>query len=384
MNGKARAMGLGAYPRTSLARARDAALTAKAMTRTGVDPIAARGAERRVRSEQQAHAAGPATVPTFKKAAELYIADQAAGWRNFKHAAQWTSTLATYAFATLGPIAVDAVSTEDVLAVLRPIWTKKTETASRVRGRIEVILDAAKAHGWRTGENPARWRGHLSILLPAPSRVSKVEHHAALDWRRVPAFMPVLAERQGMDSLALRFAIFTAARSGEVRGARWGEIDEERRVWTVPTARMKGGREHRVPLSDPALAVLREVRAMLAADVEPGALVFPARGGSALSDMTLTALLRRLGWTDDAGKTITAHGFRSSFRDWAGEATAHPREVIEAALAHRLRDKAEAAYARGDLMAKRATLMNDWATFCMRAPASVVVMPEAAREAVEF
>ena len=378
VSGKARAMGLGAYPLTSLARARDATLAARLVLLSGGDPIAARRAERK--TAQQAQAAVVSTAPTFQQAAESYIADHAAAWHNRKHATQWTSTLAAYAFPVFGAIAVDAVSTDHVLQALRPIWTTRTPTASRVRGRIEVILDAAKARGWRSGENPARWRGHLAVLLPAPGRVAKTRHHTALDWRRVPAFMPVLTQQRAtaqrsMAALALRFIIYTAARSGEVRGARWREIDDERRLWIVPAERMKAGREHRVPLSTAALAVLQEVRALTATDGAPDGLVFPPPRGAALHDTALTQLLRRINRTDDAGRLITPHGFRSSFRDWAGETTAHPREVIEAALAHQLRDAAEAAYARGDLLAKRAALMNDWGAFCTRAPASIIVLP---------
>jgi integrase len=273
-----------------------------------------------------------------------------------------------------------------VRSVLQPIWHTKTETAVRLRGRIEQILDAAHAEGWRTGENPARWRGNLAMWLPVPARVAKLEHHAALDWRQVPAIMPVLAARPGMATLALRFLILTGVRSGDVRGATWQEIDENYGfpLWVIPAQRMKVDEhqrkprdDHRVPLSDAAIAILDEVRARPDLPDNPAGLIFPALSGKPLSDMTLTALLRRLGWTDTAGKTITAHGFRSSFRDWAGESTAHPREVIEAALAHRIKDKAEAAYARGDLLVKRQVLMNDWAAFCTRPPATVTPLKRA-------
>lgn len=276
---------------------------------------------------------------------------------------------------------VDVVSTDDVLAILRPIWTEKPETATRVRGRIEAVLDAAKVRGWRQGENPARWKGHLALLLPKRAKVAEVRHHPALDWRLVPSLLPELAAKDGAAARALRFAILTATRSGEVRGATWGEINMGEQLWVVPASRMKGGREHRVPLSDAALAVLHEAaaaRSLAPNDLPPEDLVFPTRGGGALSDMALTVLLRKLkrpdgsSWTDRAGATITAHGFRSSFRDWAGEATHHPREVIEHALAHRLKDKAEAAYARGDLLAKRAALMADWGAFATSSQATVV------------
>ncbi len=249
-----------------------------------------------------------------------------------------------------------AVDTAAVLDVLRPIWAVKPETASRVRQRVEAVLDYATAAGARAGDNPARWRGHLENLLPKPGKVRAVEHHAALPWQDAPAFMAALARREGVAARALAFAILTAARSGEVRGLAWAEVDLETAVWTVPAARIKAGKEHRVPLTPAALALLPTLG-------EPGALVFPspAKVGSPLSDMTLAAVLKRMGRDD-----LTVHGFRSTFRDWAGEATAHPREVIEAALAHRLKDRAEAAYARGDLFAKRRRLMEDWAAYLSR------------------
>ena len=247
----------------------------------------------------------------------------------------------------------------------------RAETASRLRGRIESVLDWAKVRGFREGENPARWKGHLALLLPAKGKVAKVEHHAALDYRRIGAFMSALKEMEGMGARALEFAIVTAARSGEVRGAKWVEIDFGAKVWIIPAERMKAGREHRIPLSDAALKLLGGLPRF--ADCE---LIFPNGRAGQLSDMTLTAAIRRMdeaaakaggdAWRDSAGSIVTAHGFRSSFRDWAGEMTAHPREVTEHALAHRLKDKAEAAYARGDLLHKRRRLMADWADYCSR------------------
>ncbi len=382
LRGKARAMGLGSFDAAgkdglTLAQARDRAAEAKVLIRGGIDPLAARQAD------AVAAAVPRPTVPTFRAAAEQFIAAQESGWRSAKHAAQWTATLATYAFSVIGSNPINAISTDDVLAILQPIWSTKPETAARVRGRIEAVLDAAKARSWREGENPARWKGHLALMLPKRSKVAAVEHHPALPWQEVPAFMVALAAKSGTAALALRFAILTAARSGEVRGMTWGEVELVGKLWTIPAARMKAGREHRVPLSDAALGTLHAARV----DVEPAAdaLVFAARGGgNPLSDMALTMLLRKAkrpdgrSWTDRAGATITAHGFRSSFRDWAGEATAHPREVIEQALAHQLRDKAEAAYARGDLLAKRAALMADWARYCLRASGEVVALQEVA------
>ena len=297
----------------------------------------------------------------FKAAAEALIESKKPGWRNEKHAAQWGSTLETYAYPKLGALDVRAVDTQDVMAVLRPVWGAKPVTASRVRQRIEAVLDYASAMGARTGDNPARWRGHLDNLLPQPTKVRAVEHHAAVDWRDAPAFMVELAGREGIATKALAFAILTAARSGEVRGMTWGEVDTADKVWTVPASRIKAGKEHRVSLTPAALALLGDPG-------KPEALVFPAPSDpeKPLSDMTLTAVLRRMNRGD-----LTAHGFRSTFRDWAGETTAHPREVIEAALAHRLKDKAEAAYARGDLFVKRRRLMEDWAAFLAKSPATV-------------
>lgn len=293
---------------------------------------------------------------TFQAAAAALIASKRPGWRNAKHAAQWTATLTTYAYPKLGGLDVQAIDTTAVLEVLRPIWTSKPETASRVRQRLEAVLDYTTAMGARTGENPARWRGHLDHLLPKPGKVRRVEHHAALDWREAPAFLAELAQREGVAARALAFTILTAARSGEVRGMTWGEVDRAAAVWTVPAGRIKAGKEHRVPLTPAALALLGEPGA-------PEALVFasPTRPDRPLSDMTLLAVLKRMGRGD-----LTVHGFRSTFRDWVGEATAHPREVIEAALAHRLRDKAEAAYARGDLFRKRRKLMEDSTTYLVR------------------
>mgnify|MGYP001289270257 CR=1 FL=1 len=345
-HGRRRDMGLGPYPAVGIALARERALAARRSLALGDDPLAARARERGL---------------TFKAAAEALIKAKRPGWRNAKHAAQWGATLASYAFPTLGERDVRRVETADVLAVLKPIWEAKIETASRVRQRIEAVLDYATALGARPGDNPARWRGHLDHLLPPPRKVRAVRHHTALDWRAAPAFMAELRQREGTAAKALAFAILTAARSGEVRHATWREIDDEAACWTVPAGRMKGNREHRVPLAP-------VVRELLGERGRPDALLFPgAVAGRPLSDMSLTAVLRRMGRGD-----LTAHGFRSAFRDWAGEATAHAREVIEAALAHRLKDKAEAAYARGDLLAKRRRLMEDWASFLARAVAAVV------------
>jgi integrase len=339
VRGKRCDIGLGSLSLVSLAEAREKALQFRKIARSGDDPLAIR---RR----------GEAT-PTFEQLAGELHASKKPEWRNQKHAAQWLSTLKSYALPKIGRRRVDDVDTDAVLSVLRPIWSEKPETASRVRQRLEAVLDYATAIGKRQGDNPARWRGHLDHLLPKPSKVRVVQHHAALDWRDLPAFMANLRTRDGVAAKALAFTILTAARSGEVRGMRWSEVDLDAGVWTVPGTRMKAGKEHRVPLTAEVLGFLGEPG-------KPDDLVFPspAKPGSPLSDMTLTAVLKRM----NKGE-LTVHGFRSSFRDWAGETTAHPREVIEAALAHRLKDKTEASYARGDLFQRRRALMNDWASF---------------------
>lgn len=348
--GKAREMGLGATDAVALADARDAAQEARKLLRAGMDPIEGKRAEQAART--------PALAHIFRDVAALYIKAHAPGWRNPKHAAQWPSTLEAYVFPIIGDMPVAAVDIGAVMGILEPIWTAKPETAARVRGRIEAVLDYAKARGWREGENPARWRGHLANLLPPRSKIARVEHHAALPWAETGAFMAELRTRKGTSALALEFAILTAARSGEVRGATWAEVDMAARVWTVPSIRMKAGREHRVPLSDSAMAVLEAVSPLRKADAD---LLFPSiiRARLPLSDMTLAAVLKRMGRAD-----FTVHGFRSTFRDWAAEATGFAREVAEAALAHTIGDKVEAAYRRGDLFEKRRRLMDNWATFC--------------------
>lgn len=338
MNGRRRDFGLGSWPEVTLAMARQRAIEARRRIAEGIDPL-----DEKKRIE----------TLTFRDAAEALIESKRSGWRNAKHAAQWPATLETYAYPKVGTLDVRNVGTQEIMTVLKPIWTKKPETASRVRQRVEAVLDYATAMGARDGDNPARWRGHLDHLLPKPAKVRAVRHHPALPWSELPGFMEELREREGMAARALAFAILTAARSGEVRGMLWSEIDLADRTWTIPASRMKAAKEHRVPLADAATVLLGNRRG-------PDDLVFP--GGrnldKPLSDMSLTAVLRRMGRDD-----ITVHGFRSSFRDWAGETSTFPREVIEAALAHQLKDKAEAAYARGDLFRKRQQLMDAWAQF---------------------
>lgn len=353
-----RDIGLGGFPDVTLAGARDAARISRDKIKSGIDPVEEGKAKR------NALAAAEASAIIFSDAAAKYIAAHESGWKNAKHAAQWSATLETYAFPTIGKLRVSSIETAHVVEILESIWTTKTETASRLRGRIESVLDWATVRGFRKGENPARWRGHLDKLLPARAKVQKVDHHAALPYSDMGAFMVELAKVEGMGAKALAFAILTATRSGEVRGATWAEFDLKAAIWTIPAARMKAEKEHRVPLSDDAVALLNALPR-----IDGVAFVFPSAKNGQLSDMTLTAVLRRM------NKPVTAHGFRSTFRDWAGETTAYPREVIEHALAHQLKDKAEAAYARGTLFDKRRRLMADWAKHCGTVQSAANVTP---------
>jgi integrase len=351
-------MGLGPFPLYSLQEARARAMDARRKRHEGIDPIEARRAERaRLRLEA-------AKAITFRECAERYIASHRASWRNGKHAAQWVATLSTYAYPVIGALPVQAVDTALVLKVLEPIWTAKTDTAGRVRGRLENILDFARVRSYREGENPARWRGHLDKLLPARSKIRKVEHHAALPYSQLPDFLVALRGQQGVPARALEFTILTAARTGESIGARWDEVHWTDKVWIISGSRMKGGKEHRVPLCDRALTILR---GMMTAEDTPntGQFVFAGgKPGRPLSNMAFLMLLRRMGRAN-----LTVHGFRSSFRDWAAERTNFPSEVAEMALAHMVGNKVEAAYRRGDLFEKRRRLMQQWAAFCMSAPA---------------
>lgn len=347
--GKTRDMGLGSLSIISLADARELAATCRRDRLAGIDPIQAR---KKRRAEQQMEAA---KATSFDQARDQYIAAHAAGWRNAKHRAQWTSTLTTYATPIIGKRSVQDVDTTLVLNVLEPIWSTKTETASRVRGRIESILDWARARGLRIGENPARWRGHLQNLLPKRSKVQRVEHHPALPHEQVRKFIERLKTHDSVSARALEFAILTAARTGEVLGARFDEVDIHARLWTLAPDRMKAGRQHRVPLTDRAVAIAREMAKQRTSD-----FMFPGqRPGKPLSNMSLLMLLRDMGYGH-----FTVHGFRSTFRDWAAEKTNFPREVAEAALAHVVGDKVEAAYRRSDLFDKRRQLMNAWASHC--------------------
>jgi integrase len=337
--GMPKEMGLGSASTVSLADARDKAATARRKIAQGLNPI-----------DERKRTSG---VPTFGEIADQVREALSAGFRNQKHKAQWKSTLATYA-APLRDKPVDTITTDDVLAILKPIWTTKAETASRVRGRIEKVLDAAKAKGFREGENPARWRGHLDHLLPRPSKLAR-GHHAAMPYEEVAAFIAKLREREATSALALELCILTAARSGEILGMRWPEIDLDKKTWTVPADRMKAGREHRVPLSPRAVAILRKLEKLKA-----GQFVFPGHApNKPLSNMAMEMMLRRM-----KVENATVHGFRSSFRDWAGNVSNFPREVVETALAHVIGDKAEQAYRRSDALEKRRKLMEAWAAYC--------------------
>jgi integrase len=346
--GRRRDLGLGSANTFGLAEARERAAAARRLVANGIDPIEHRQGQAAARRTEKAPI-------TFEEASKLYIAAHRPGWKNAKHAAQWGATLQTYVFPIFGKSAVDAIDTSLVMKVLDPIWIVKPETASRIRGRIESILDWAAARSYRQGDNPARWRGHLENLLPKKTKVRRVEHHAALPYLQLPAFMDELRQQDGIAAGALEFTILTGARTGETLGAKWSEIDLEARLWTVPTERMKAGREHRVPLSAASLTVLNAMKSIRESD-----FVFPGiRTGRPLSGMALLMTLRRMGRGD-----VTTHGFRSSFSDWCAECTTFPAEVREMALAHSVSDKVEAAYRRGDLFEKRRELAEAWSRFC--------------------
>lgn len=346
---RSREMGLGATHAVSLAEAREKAADARGLCARGIDPLDAKNAaeaERRLKE---------ALEITFKNCAEKYITSYEKSWRNEKHRAQWKATLATYVYPLIGNLPVASIDTALVIKIIEPLWSAKPETASRLRGRIETVLDWARVRGYRNGENPARWRGHLDNLLPAKGKVRAVKHHAALPYEQINTFMQQLQECDGIAARALEFAIHTGARTSEVIGAQWSEIDFAAKVWTVPASRMKSGREHRVPLSAPVTEILNGIgrgaddRFIFAGD----------KGNFPLSNMAMLTVLRRMKRND-----LTVHGFRSTFRDWAAERTNFASEVAEAALAHVIGGKTEAAYRRGDLFEKRRRLMMAWATFC--------------------
>jgi integrase len=355
--GRERQMGLGACETVNLAHARTAAAEYRKLLQQRIDPQDHRAAA------EAAKKVSDAKAMTFDQCRDSYIAAHRAGWKNLKHAAQWKSTLQTYATPVFGVLPVGAVDTALVMKALEPIWSTKPETATRVRGRIEAILNWAKVRGYRDGENPAQWRGHLDHLLPKRSKVKAVEHHAALPYTEIGAFMIALREREGMAARALEFAILTAARTGEALGAQWDEIDVEAKLWTIPAARMSG-REHRVPLSDQALVVLGPLCGKKGKTTH----VFPGERRAGLSNMALLMVLRRM-----ENEHLTAHGFRSTFRDWAGDATTFQRETVEGALAHVIGDQAEQAYRRSDALEKRRKLMEAWAAYCEeKGPAELI------------
>jgi len=364
-NGRLREMGLGSLDTYGLSEARERARACRKLRDEGKDPIEHR------RAARAAAALEAAKAMTFRQCAEAYIAAHRDDWKNPKHARQWPSTLATYVYPVFGNLPVQTIDLDLVVRVLEPIWKTKNETASRVRGRIEAVLNWATVRKFRQGENPARWRGHLEELL---SKKNRVEHHAALPYAEIGAFMTELRLKEGIAAKALEFAILTAARTGEAIGTRWDEFDFAERLWVVSGQRMKAGKEHRVPLSDVALTILEDLKR-----VRHSSYVFPGgRVGRPISDMAMTMLLRRMGRDE-----LTIHGFRSSFRDWAAERTGFPAEVAEMALAHTVSDKVEAAYRRGDLFEKRRQLMDAWARYCATpAPTAKVVAFAAASNAV--
>ena len=370
VGGRRREIGLGAFPEIPLAMARDRARGTKDEIRRGIDPVEERKAAR------AALVAARRRGLSFKDAVDRYLGAKESAFSNDKHRAQWRSTLATYAVPELGSMPVQDITVQDVLRVLHPIWETKTETASRLRGRIEAVLSWATVAGHRTGDNPARWAGNLKELLPAASKVAKQDNHPALSLDDAAAWFADLRQRDGMGARALEFLALTAARSGEVRGAVWDEIDLERGLWTVPAARMKMKREHRVPLPPLAVDLLRGLPR-----AEGAALVFPAVRGGMLSDMTLSATMRRMheaarsalgadlpedegGYRDPRNRRpAVPHGLRSTFRDWIAERTQYPGDMAEVALAHRISNAVEASYRRGDMIEKRRQMMVDWADF---------------------
>jgi integrase len=349
LGGKPCEMGLGSFTTFTLAEARQHATAQRKLLADGIDPLAKKHGDLLVKRMADAN------IITFDKAAAAFIQANSPAWRNAKHGDQWRNTLATYASPVIGALPVSKIETAHVLRILSPIWATKTETATRVRGRIEKILDWAKVQGYRTGDNPAAWRGHLSEALPTPSKVADAGHHAALPWEEIGSFMVALRAAQGAGARAMELIILTATRTSEVLNAKWAEFDLDAGMWVIPKERMKGFREHRVPLSAAALAVLEKAKA----ESTGGEFVFTGSKRAALSNMTCLATLKRMGRSD-----LTVHGFRSTFRDWVSESTSYPRDVAEMALAHAIEDKSEAAYRRGDLIEKRRALMADWAAHC--------------------
>ena len=365
-HGRERWMGLGPLHTVGLKDARDRAHMARRLLLDGIDPLDARKAERAAQALEAARSL------TFEQAAQQYFEAHEQKWRNAKHRQQFLNTLKAYAFTKIGKFPVAAIDTGLVLKCIEPIWSDKTETASRVRARIEAVMDWATVRGYRKGDNPARWKGHLDNVLPARGQIQKTTHHAALPYAELAVFMAALSQREGVAARALEILILNAARTGEVIGATWDEIDLIAKIWTVPANRIKGGKEHRVPLSDRAVEILR------ALPQEAGNnYVFIGPQGGGLSNMAMASVLARMQRTG-----FTVHGFRSTFRDWAAERTNCANHVVEMALAHVIGDKVEAAYRRGDLFDKRRRLMVDWAKYCAMASAgteNVITLKRALR-----
>ena len=358
--GKETWLGLGPFPLISLAAARRKAADARLLRLEGHDPLAQRRNQRASLNREQAKQ----TIPTFDQCRDAYVASHQAGWRSVRHSREWARSLNAHVSPVFGSTPVDMIDTARVCKALEALWHSKTDTATRVRARIEAVLNWAQTRGYRAGENPARWRGHLANLLPARSKVAAIEHFAAMPYAEVPGLIAALRQREGISALALQFLVLTAARTGEVLGARWSEIDLAGRVWTIPAQRTKSGREHRVPLSSAAVAVLAHMQV-----IRIGEHVFPGQKRSALTETALYKFLR------NSGCRYTVHGFRSGFRDWAAERTAYPREVIEQSLAHRTGNATELAYMRSDQLEKRRRLMADWAAFCETPVTSGEVIP---------
>ena len=350
LHGKAHWMGLGPYPEITLTEARLKNMEARRTRLAGVNPINARNA-----------AIAKAQSLTFQECADQYIASHRSSWKGLKHFVKWTNSIAAYCGPVIGKLPVNEIDVGLIMRVLDPIWTTKMSTARNIRSRIESILDWATVRGYREGNNPARWKGNLDHLLPKSSRAKGTKHHAALGYTQMGDLMGELRQQDGISAKALEYAILTACRSGEVRLATWGEVNLKNRVWIIPAERMKVGKEHRVPLSDDAMAILNQMD-------QSTTFIFPGRSGRLLSDMSLTKVLRRMGHID-----TTVHGFRSTFRDWAAESTAYPQHVAEMALAHTIGDKVEAAYRRGDLFTKRTRMMEDWARFCNQTQSGAVL-----------
>jgi integrase len=377
IDGKAYGMGLGATHTITLAEARQKATDARKLVINGGNPLEAKRL-----AALQAKAA-KVRLMTFAECANAYIEAHKVSWRNAKHQDQWVNTIESYVNPIIGTLPVSEVDTALVMKVLTQsdadglqFWQSKNETANRVRGRIEAILGWATTSGFRSGDNPARWKGHLINLLATISRVERIKHRPSLPWERIGAFFCALKQTEGIAARAVEFTILTASRSGEVRGAKWSEIDLKKKVWTIPASRMKAKQEHEVPLSSSAIDLIQKQERIPGSDV-----IFPNTKGDVLSDMALTAVIRRMDkkdpdqWKTDSGDIITVHGFRSTFRMWAAEATNYPREVAEHALAHKLPDAVERSYQRGSQFSKRSAMMEDWASYCSTPPVNETSAP---------